>query len=156
MGRKTLTVVCVYAQNRRSEYLVFLETPNGVLFACGSSWGLQSPVGGLYSTLWWWWRHLERGVLDAGPFGLNLNGGSLLDFCACHGLSITNTMLKHDAQKCPWYQSTFGQSLWLISLLYHQIWGCMSWTLGLRDGQVRQLITYSDRSGNLRTYLGNV
>ena len=35
--------------------------------------------------------------MDAGPFCLNLNCGSLLDFCACHGLSITNTMLKHDA-----------------------------------------------------------
>ncbi len=36
----------------------------------------------------------------------------LLDICASHGLSITNTMFKHKvAHKCTWYQATLGQRL---------------------------------------------
>ncbi|KAM9718407.1 major facilitator superfamily domain-containing protein 12-like isoform 2-T3 [Menidia menidia] len=46
-----------------------------------------------------------------GPPSWNPSGVLFLDFCARHGLSITNTMFKHKSvHMCTWHQDTLGHS----------------------------------------------
>ena len=55
----------------------------------------------------------RRGVIGRNSLSdLNPSDVLFLDFCVCHGLSITNTMFEHKVvHKCTLYQATFRQRL---------------------------------------------
>ncbi|KAK3548730.1 hypothetical protein QTP70_018466 [Hemibagrus guttatus] len=108
-GNRCLTVVSAYGPNGSVEHPTFLETLPGVLEGAltGDSIVLLGDFTAHMSNDSDTWR----GVIGRnGPPDLNLSGVLLLDFCASHSLSITNTMFKNKgAHQYTWYQDTLGR-----------------------------------------------
>ena len=107
-------VVCIFTgvgPNTSLAYSPFLESVEGVLES--------APLGDSLILLGDFNAHVgsnsetRRGVVgNNGPSDLNPSGVLLLDFCARHGLSTTNTMFRHKGvHMCTWHQDTLGRSL---------------------------------------------
>ncbi|GAA6070471.1 uncharacterized protein LOC115409932, partial [Tachysurus ichikawai] len=109
VGDRSLTVICAYGPNGSVEYPTFLASLGGVLESAptGDSVVLLGDFNthvGSDSDTW-------RGVIGRNaPPDLNPSGVLLLDFCASHSLSITNTMFKHKGvHQYTWHQDTLGR-----------------------------------------------
>ena len=101
-GGKVLTVVFAHAPNSSSNYPASLKSLSGVLE--------MAPPGDSLVPEGHFDAHVGNdGVTKFGVIGrnslpeLNLSGVLLLDFCASHGLVITNTIFGHRViRKCTW------------------------------------------------------
>ncbi|KAI3358283.1 hypothetical protein L3Q82_003281 [Scortum barcoo] len=116
VGDRSLAVVCAYGPNSSTEYLAFLESLGGVL---DMVLRLGTPLPFYWGTSTLTWAATVT-VIPGGACSrrnglpdLNPGGVLLLDFCASHSLSITNTMFKHKGvHQCTWHQDTRSRKVW--------------------------------------------
>ena len=89
VGKQVMNVVCTYAQNSSSKYPLFLEwrvpllgTRLSYWDAIMLMWAMTARHGGVANG--------ENRLPDLNPLGVHL-----LDLCASHSLSVTNTIFSH-------------------------------------------------------------
>ena len=108
LGKRVLIVVCVCVPNGSSEYPPFLESLKQVLRSAINEDSMVI-LGDLNAHVPNESKNPRDVIGRNGLPNLKLSGVRLLDFCANHSLSITNTMFSHKSvRKCIWHQDTLG------------------------------------------------